>query len=232
MNKTLIAVLILFLYFSPVFYQLFFLIKESKEERKRAYKKLLKILKISFIVLTPIVLIIITLNHTNYLNYSKPISYEKFNRITFKDFKGLEFFEKTHNGYEEFAYIVTTISYEVNNDNVVIVKSLFHPSRSFVYNRNSENKELLTHELYHFKITELYARKAREKIAGLSVTSNKKINVIKDKIWNNERQFQKQYDYDTYHSYVYSEQKRYEKDIDSLLSLFDDYKNPKINVKK
>lgn len=45
-----------------------------------------------------------------------------------------------------------------------------------------------------------------------------------------ERAFQKEYDYNTFHSYVLSEQKKYEKEVDSLLTLLIKYKNPKIII--
>ena len=167
------------------------------------------------------------LSHTNFLNYEKPLTFDKYDQITFKNFKGLEFFKKSLYGNERFAYVVTSIDSKVK-DSSVMVQSLFYPSRSFVYKKNTNNKELLTHEKYHIKITELYARKAKEKISKLNRLEKDKIEEIIEQAKKEERAFQYEYDYNTFHSYVLSEQKKYEKEVDSLLNLLTEYKNPKI----
>ena len=76
----------------------------------------------------------------------------------------MEFFKKSLYGNEKFAYVVSTLESEIS-DNYVTIQSLFHPSRSYVYNSHSNSHELLTHEKYHIKITELYARKAKKRIS-------------------------------------------------------------------
>ncbi len=232
MRDYLTISLVMLAYFSPVIYQAILLIKEEKVKRKKILNKLLKIIKITvpiFIIATSIILI---LNHTNYLNYSKPIPFKDYDKITFKDFKGLEFFHKEFEGSKQFAYIVTTIKYQIDKDSTKIT-ALFHPSRSFVYDRNSKDKGLLTHELYHFKITEVYARRLRKAISKTKFSSKQKLEEIILNYWKKERNYQQKYDYDTYHSYIYGEQKKYEREIDSLLYLFIDFKSPKVkaNVK-
>jgi len=162
MNDYLVITLIFLLYFSPVFYQLFLVIKENKRGDKIPLKRLKRILKYSFAIIIPVSIGFGILNHTNYLNYEKPLTFDKYNQITFENFRGLEFFKKSLYGSERFAYVVTSIDSEIDN-NSVTVQSLFYPSRSFVYKKNTNSKELLTHEKYHFKITELFARKAKEK---------------------------------------------------------------------
>ncbi|WCM41857.1 hypothetical protein MG290_13065 [Flavobacterium sp. CBA20B-1] len=170
----------------------------------------------------------IIISHTNFLNYEKPLTFDKYEQITFKNFRGIEFFKKTLYGNERFAYVVTSIDYKIE-DNSVTIQSLFHPSRSFVYNQNTNSKELLQHEKYHIKITELYVRKAKEKIHKLDRFDKRKIKQIIDQAAKEERAFQKEYDYNTFHSYVLSEQKKYEIIVDSLLNLLTEYKKPKIN---
>ena len=110
------------------------------------------------------------------------------------------------------------------------MQSLFYPSSSFVYKRNTNSKELLTHEKYHIKITELFARKAKQEISDLKILDKNKIEGIIKDIKTKERDFQKEYDYNTFHSYVLSEQKRYEKEVDSLLISLNKYENPKITI--
>lgn len=192
-----------------------------------------KFLKYNLFVLLISALIILTLSHTNYLNYESPIPYRKINTITFKNFRGLELFKKELYRSKYFAYVVTTIDYEINDDSVK-VESFFYPSRSFVYNKNSNSKDLLRHELYHFKITEVYVRKAKKEISETKNISDSDIKSIIENAKMKEREYQANYDYDTFHSYVFKQQKKYERSIDSLLYLLKMYQNPtiKINEKK
>jgi len=231
MTDTLIIVLFLSIYFSPVFYQLTIVLKESKKGNKVPLKRLLKFLKYSFLILFPLIIGFAALTHTNYLDYEKPITYDKIESITFENFRGLEFFKKNLYGNKRFAYVVVTIDSEISDD-YVDVKSLFHPSRSFVYNSHINSKELLSHEMYHFKITELYTRKIKKEISELGESGQTALfkEIIQQKT-KEERKFQTKYDYDTFHSYVYSEQKKYERTIDSLLTIFSEFKKSKINLK-
>ena len=229
MNDKLIIILIILLYFSPVFYQLYLLLKERKEENKKLLKRLLRFTKYSFLILIFTSIFFGVLSHTNFLNYEKPITFDKYDQITFKNFRGLEFFKKSLYSNERFAYVVTSIDSEID-DNSVTVQSLFYPSRSFVYKKNTNSKELLTHEKYHIKITELFTRKAKEEISSLKIFDKNKIKGIIRDAETKERAFQKEYDYNTFHSYVFSEQKRYEKEVDSLLTLLTAYKKPKITI--
>jgi len=229
MNENLLAILLITLYFSPVFYQFIIVLKESRKGNRVPLKKLLKFVKYSFLVLSLLVVGFGIISHTNYFNYEKPLTYDKFDQITFENFRGLEFFKKSLYGNEHFAYVVTTIDSEIDK-NKVTVNSLFHPSRSYVYNTYTNSKELLTHEKYHIKITELYTRKAKKKLSELNSFSINKIEGILKQTKQEERAFQKSYDYDTFHSYVLSEQKKYEKDIDSLLNLLNEFENPTITI--
>lgn len=229
MNENLAAFLFLLVCFSPVLYQLTVVIREHTEERKRAIKRLKKFTIICLLIITPIILSIGILSHTNYLDYESPMTYDKFDEITFENFRGIELFKKSLYGNEKFAYVVTSIELSFDK-NKIIIYSLFYPSRSFVYNKHSNSQELLSHEKYHIKITELYVRIARKKVSELDQFSKEKVKKILDIIKLDERAFQKKYDYDTFHSYVFSEQKKYEREIDSLLSLHADFKNPAITI--
>ncbi|WP_104734731.1 hypothetical protein [Hanstruepera ponticola] len=229
MKDSFIILLFLLIYFSPVFYQLHFVLKERKKGNLIPLRKAIRILKISIYILLPITLFFTILMYINFLNYEKPIPYNKINDISFKNFRGLEFFKKSLYGNKRFAYIVTNIKSEINRDDVKI-ESYFHPSRSFVYNSHTANEELLTHELYHFKITELYSRLIKSEISKYDTLNIKKVKNIINTFKNKENDFQKKYDYDTFHSYVLSEQKKYERTVDSLLLLLSNFKTPKINI--
>ncbi|MFY7672309.1 DUF922 domain-containing protein [Tenacibaculum sp. MEBiC06402] len=229
MSENLVAALVLLIYFSPIFYQLTIVLRELKKGNKLPLKKLFRFLKISISILIPTVVFFFIISHTNYLNYQKPMRFNEYDKITFDNFKGLNFFKKSLYGSTRFAYIVTSIETQIETDSVSI-EALFHPSRSFVYNRKTYSKDLLNHEKYHFKITELFVRKAKKKISRLQLKNEQKINYIVTSIKKEERKYQKAYDYNTFHSYVHSEQKRYEKEIDSLLNLLSEYKKSKITL--
>ena len=183
-------------------------------------------------VLLPLFIIsvmFLALNRVNFLDYEKPIPYNKINQITFENFRGFEFFQKSLYGNEHFAYVKTTIEYEFENDSIKI-ESFFHPSSSYVYNKKVFSKDLLRHEMFHFKITELYVRIAKNKISQLSNLDKEKIKGLIQETKNKECDYQIKYDDDTFHSYVESEQKKYEKEIDSLLYLYSKFQTPKIHI--
>jgi hypothetical protein len=186
-----------------------------------------KILISNLIILVLAIIGIGVLSHTNYLDYEKPIPYSQYDRISFKNFRGLELFKKKFLNSKYFAYVVTSIDLEEDTNSVV---AYFHPSRSFVYNKKSGSKDLLTHELYHFKITEIFARKTRKEIIENKISSFEKRKEILNINLIEEQRFQELYDYETYHSYIYSKQREYEKKIDSLLLTLNVYKNQKLNI--
>jgi hypothetical protein len=204
-------------------------VKENKRGNASPLRSLKKFLKYSAAIVIFSIIGFGVLSHTNFLDYAKPMTFDEYDQITFEDFRGLEFFKKSLYGNERFAYVVTSIDSDIDKDSVTI-RSLFHPARSFVYKKSTNSRELLTHEKYHIKITELFTRKAKEKISRLSRFSRTEVEGIIRQTEQDEQKFQAQYDYDTFHSYVLSEQKKYEKEIDSLLHLLSKYKKPKIEL--
>lgn len=229
MNPKLILILAFLIYLSPLFYHSYLAFKAYKKDNKRPFQRLKKFFKYTLIILVFLVGILATLNHTNFLNYERPMTYDKYETITFENFRGLEFFQKSLYGSERFAYVVTTIETDIEDD-AVTVTSYFHPSQSYVYNTHSSSMELLTHEKYHIKITELYARKIKAKLVTLQNPSKNEIQDVIDEMLEAERAYQQKYDYDTFHSYVLSEQKRYQKEVDSLLEVLTTFKQPKIKL--
>lgn len=223
-----LAYLVIIILFSPLVFEV---VRIFKFLKKNEYdkKKLKKYLTRTSVLLFTFLIFIIILNRINFLNYKKPIPFSKINEITLDDFVGLEFFHRTFNGSEKYAYIVTSIDYEKRKDSVRVT-SLFHPSESYVFNKHSKSKELLQHELYHFMITEVFTRKIRKAISEENTISDKKIESIINKHKIEENSYQERYDYDTHHSYVYKEQKKYEIEIDSLINSLSNFAHDKIYV--
>lgn len=177
-----------------------------------------------------VLVLFFTLIKINFLDYQAPVPYERINEVTFENFRGLEFFQKSLYGNKAFAYIFTSIDYEYNNDSLKI-EAFFHPSRSYVYNKKTYSNDLLKHEMYHFKITELHARMAKMAILKIQQPTKEDIETIIDKIKEKEDVFQREYDDETFHSYVLGKQKKYEILIDSLLLLHKAYTKPNIYIK-
>ena len=227
MPEDLIIAIALIVYLASLLLTSFYVIKEHRRGNKKPKKNFIKFLAYSHGILTPLVIGFFVLSRTNYLDYEPPLTFDKYDQITFENFRGFEFFKKTLYGNKRFAYIVTTIDTKFD-DNSVTVRSLFHPSRSFVYKKNTNSKELLTHEKYHFKITELYVRKAKKKISSLKSYDKNRIRDIISETKDQEQDLQSEYDYNTFHGYVLGEQKRYEREIDSLLYILSEYSKPKI----
>ncbi|WP_379812380.1 hypothetical protein [Flavobacterium chuncheonense] len=186
-----------------------------------------KVLKINLFISLLVLVFLFILNYINFIDYEKPIPYKEVNQITFKKFKGFEFFKKELYGSKYFAYVFTSIDYEITKESINI-DAHFHPSRSFVYDKEAKSSELLNHEIYHFKITEIFARKIRKEIIQKKAFDKKLIEEIISKNIILENRFQEKYDYDTFHSYVLKEQKKYEKIVDSTLKSLNKYEDSKI----
>ena len=95
MNDYLIIALFFLMYFSPVLYQLGIVIKENKKGNKIPLKRFKKILKISLAIIIPISIAFGVLTRINFLDYEKPLTFDKYDQITFANFRGLEFFKKS-----------------------------------------------------------------------------------------------------------------------------------------
>lgn len=166
--------------------------------------------------------------HVNILRYRPPIEYTKINSITLKDFIGYRLPNQTLDGMKKFAFITTTIDWK-KYGNEIEVKSLFHPARSYVYNENIVSKFLLQHELYHFHIVEVFARKCREELSEFKETpTDADIQNIISTHKTLEIEMQRDYDDKTYHGYILKEQKQWQLKVDTLLSLLDKFRNSKI----
>lgn len=221
-----IIVIVLSTIFLPILLIELFIFLKLLKRPKINFKK---IIRYNLFLLLISALCILILNHTNYLDYEKPIPFRKFNTINFKNFRGLGLFKRNLLGNKHFAYVVTSIDYEIEKD-YINIEAYFHPSRSFVYNKNTNSSELLTHELYHFKITEIFARKARKKISTINNLSEESTGKIINDFKFLENEFQKKYDYETHHSYIYSKQVKYQKLIDSTLISLNEFKKTKILI--
>jgi hypothetical protein len=168
----------------------------------------------------------------NYFNYGRPIPYSQLQKIKFSDFRALKKPGMTLYGVKEFAFIKTSRSIHNLNNGDIEITTYFHPSRSYVFSNNIRDMDLLTHELYHFHISEYCTRLLRKEILENSNNiSNNMIIRLNKKYYEFENEMQLKYDEDTYHSYVMREQKKWEIEIDSLVQSLAAFSDPFIPVR-
>jgi hypothetical protein len=167
----------------------------------------------------------------NYMDYGSPIPYSDLASISLDNFKGLARPGLTLDGQTEFAYIATNREISYPSDTAVEITTFFYPSRSYVYNRNIRSAGLLTHELYHFHITEYFTRLIKADILQTErKISRSEIRKIAMKYFEMENAMQVQYDDETYHSYVLKEQKRWETKIDERLWTLNKFSAPTVSL--
>lgn len=180
---------------------------------------------IDSIVLSISIILILwsTLYNINFLQYKPPIPFNNWKTIKISDFRGLKKPNETLDGEKRFAFISTSINITKSRNNLKI-ESLFHPARSYAYNRNLFSKDLLMHEMYHFHITEYYARLLKQRIK-IAVNKKKTFDLenLIDISYYGEKVMQSDYDNDSYHGYVLSKQLEWQYKIDSLLGTLKDY---------
>jgi hypothetical protein len=193
---------------------------------ERFWKKI----KLSTLVIGMVCLMAAVLFNINLLDYRSPVEYAKWKSITMRDFRGFKLPNQKVHGISTFAFISTSIDWD-KNDGELTITSYFHPSRSYSYSDKKDDL-LLSHEMYHFHITEYFARKCREQLSGFEIIPD--ASEIKKVIETNlllEEEMQIAYDDETYHSYVMQKQKSWEIKIDSLLSSTQKYRDPKLTYK-
>ncbi|WP_297763541.1 DUF922 domain-containing protein [uncultured Muriicola sp.] len=98
------------------------------------------------------------------------------------------------------------------------IDSFFFPESSW-YKRETANDIILSHEQLHFDISELFARKMRERVESYSFSSNVKaeMNGIYEQIIREMRTFQKRYDEETNFSREVEKQLEWNRKISSEL---------------
>ncbi|SMD35068.1 hypothetical protein SAMN04488029_2322 [Reichenbachiella faecimaris] len=164
----------------------------------------------------------------NIFDYSKPIHYSNVEKISLKDFNGLKLPGQTLQGGNKFAFITSGIEFK-KHKGIVNVNSYFHPARSYVYIDDLQNDDLLRHELYHFHITEIWARIFRKEISKFKdVPTSSMLNKTYVYIEAKRNAMQAEYDFDTNHSYLLGKQLKWQVKIDSMLSALSAYENTQI----
>jgi hypothetical protein len=110
-------------------------------------------------------------------------------------------------------------------DYTVFVDAHFYPDKSW-YVKERANSVILDHERLHFDITELHARKFKQRIAQtkFDLRINAQMERIHNTINDELRQMQQKYDLETDHSQNVDKQKEWQKFIKVQLDKLSYYK--------
>jgi hypothetical protein len=110
-------------------------------------------------------------------------------------------------------------------DYTVFVDAHFYPDKSW-YVKERANSVILNHERLHFDITELHARKFKQRIAQtkFDLRINDQMEHIHRAINNELRQMQQKYDQETNHSQNIDKQKEWQHVIKLQLDKLSNYK--------
>lgn len=179
-------------------------------------------------IFSMIILVFVSIYEINYFDYASPIPYESWETITWNDFRGLRRPTDNVEGSTRIAFI--NCNFEVTDSRKEIsVTTFFHPSRSYVYSRKTFDRNLFTHEMYHFHITELCARLLRKQIVeNLSIGQENELSLHEDHFAAKEDSMQRVYDYDTNHGYRLGVQRAWQNRIDSTLTKLVEFEDPVI----
>jgi len=219
----LIAVL-----YSPIFFEVIHVIREYR----RSHRIELNLRRIATFFIISCLLSIsfsLVLSEINFLDYKSPVPYSNHDQIKLSSFKGLNIFGRELDGSKEFAWIHTSIEWDLEEDSVYL-ESFFHPSRSYIYNEDAYDPSLLKHEIYHFKITEMFVRMAKKKIVEDKIGKDHEIDQMISNIKKLEKSYQDSYDNETYHGYIMNKQQDYIHEIDSTLNSLKKYKDNRIKL--
>ncbi len=107
----------------------------------------------------------------------------------------------------------------------VIVEARFYPDQSW-YKKELASSQVLAHEQLHFDITELHARKLRERIdhAELTINIKKEISLLSKTVNQELKVMQKEYDRDSNYSRNNETQIRWQNFVSAELYKLSKYK--------
>ncbi len=139
----------------------------------------------------------------------------------------------TRYGYRLRAYIGLEI--EDNgayywDSAVVDINAVMYCERSYISPDAISDEGVMRHELYHFKIAELFARKYRKILSTTSPISPETHMEIKKRIMMEYQQYQEEYDVGVNYYSNKRKQKEWERKIDLELQELEDFKNPRVVV--
>lgn len=175
-----------------------------------------------------LLIILFSLFTASVFSQEEKMKWDEDRLLTWKDFRG------TPNRGKD--YVATTNSgislgfaSQTKNGNTtynIEIGSYFYPEQSW-YRPGNVSAYILKHEQTHFDISEIFARKLRQKIAALDQSDNNFKSKVEEIYTSNEYErvlFQSTFDVETDHSNYPDQEREWEQKVADLLKSLDDYK--------
>lgn len=149
-------------------------------------------------------------------------------RLTWNDFQAYPPSPRSERWTANVAAITSSViqySYVCENGYLKYsVKSIFLQDESWVKD-NARTEDYLKHEQLHFDITEVFARKLKNKMLGRKFKCNEThiFERITNEVLSDWRNFQRRYDLETDYSLDTYRQGQWDDYIDRLLNVYDKY---------
>ena len=153
------------------------------------------------------------------------------NKLTWSDFKDTTLTNSRRAALTASGIILNADVVD-NNHYTAEVYSIMDRNKSWV-DVNRKSDYILSHEQYHFNITEYWCRKIKKDIAATHFTAKnirEKLQSIRREDFKNAHEMEAQYDDETNHSLVKEQQQKWEKRIDGLLKETEKYAGSTITI--
>lgn len=151
------------------------------------------------------------------------VAWEEELKLTWSDFKGAP---QSIDGFAASSSTGISQAYEIYGNGYLNkpgtkVTAHFYPEFSW-YQTQDTSDHLLNHERAHFDITEIHARKLRERILEFKFTSNAKaeIQALYNQVEKERQAMQQQFDLETNHSRNHSQEAAWHQVIDKMLQKY------------
>jgi uncharacterized protein Usg len=153
------------------------------------------------------------------------------NKLTWRDFRDTII---TNSDRVALTYSGIRLSYQQTapNSASISVYSVMEHNKSWV-DTLKKSDYILSHEQYHFNITEYWCRKIKKDLAAARFTSKnlkEKVESIRKEDFTLMFEMQNQYDTETKHSEIEPQQKKWERKIDDLLKSVEYYSAESMTV--
>lgn len=158
------------------------------------------------------------------------ILWKETTRLTWNDFKGKP---DASSPYKANTETEVNVQIKTKGEDVTIILQC-----SFVKNlswtKDTKNAALLVHEQMHFNITEISARKFRQKLKGKTFTAKtfqQELNKMHAETGRESKAMQVQYDTETEHAVNEAAQKKWNKKVMDELKSLSLYAEPQVSCK-
>jgi FtsZ-binding cell division protein ZapB len=156
--------------------------------------------------------------------------WESSNKLTWKDYKDTVI---TTSKRAALTSAGVHLSYK-SEDNEVIVLCYSQMDRDKSWSDTTKRSDyILAHEQYHFNITEYWSRKLKKDLSSAHFSTKNYKEKISDLQKENTlqcKEMQTEYDTETKHSIIKSEQKKWQEKIDELLKKTEDFADKTVSL--